>query len=235
MWTASADITKPEAETALTEAVKAGAIGLGEIKSHVAADGPELRRMYALAAELNVSIMVHFQEVPHFDGEGVFATGFSRFEAMLKMFPKTRFIGHADAFWANVSADYANEIDYPSGPIKRGGITDRLLATTRICSAICRPTPETTRSHAIRSSPATSCGAIRTNSSSGAIARASTAAARVWRRRTTPARAGWRASVSPARRWPSCSDRRRPTSSANWSGATRERFSQSTSDARDHS
>ena len=127
VWTASADITRPEAETVLTRAVKAGAIGIGEIKSHVAADGPELRRMYALAAELNVSIMVHFQEVPHFDGEGVFATGFSRFEAMLKMFPKTRFIGHADAFWANVSADYANEIDYPSGRITRGGITDRLL------------------------------------------------------------------------------------------------------------
>ena len=25
------------------------------------------------------------------------------------------------------SADYANEVDYPSGPIKRGGVTDKLL------------------------------------------------------------------------------------------------------------
>jgi hypothetical protein len=41
---------------------------------------------------------------------------------------KTTFIGHADAFWANMSADYRNEAAYPSGPIVRGGITDRLLA-----------------------------------------------------------------------------------------------------------
>lgn len=127
-WFASTDITKPEAEDLLTKAVKAGAIGLGELKSHVAAAGPELRRMYALAAELNVPILVHFQEVPHTSTEGTFATGFKDFEAVLKNYPKTRFIGHADAFWANISADYANETAYPSGKIKRGGITDKWLS-----------------------------------------------------------------------------------------------------------
>ena len=127
VWAASADITRPEAAELLTKAVKDGAIGLGEIKFHVEADGPELRSMYALAAELDVPILVHFQEVPHFEGEGVWSAGFKRFEAMLKAYPKTKFIGHADAFWANVSADYANEAAYPTGPIKRGGITDKLL------------------------------------------------------------------------------------------------------------
>ena len=127
VWSASADITKPDAAEILTKAVKDGAQGLREIKFHVEADGPELSRMYALAAELDVPILVHFQEVPHFEGEGVFSTGFKRFEAILKSYPKTKFIGHADAFWANVSADYANEAAYPTGPIKRGGITDKLL------------------------------------------------------------------------------------------------------------
>jgi predicted TIM-barrel fold metal-dependent hydrolase len=128
VWFASTDITKPEAEAILTQAVKEGAGGLGEIKFHVEAAGPELRRMYALAAELNVPIQIHFQEVPHTPTEGVFSTGFKNFEAMLKAYPKTRFLGHADAFWANVSADYANDAAYPSGPIKRGGITDKLLS-----------------------------------------------------------------------------------------------------------
>ena len=127
-WFASADITKPEAEAMLTAAVKKGAIGLGELKSHVAAAGPELRRMYSLATELNVPILVHFQEVPHTPTEGVFSTGFKDFEAILKAYPRTRFIGHADAFWANVSADYANADAYPTGKIKRGGVTDKLLA-----------------------------------------------------------------------------------------------------------
>jgi predicted TIM-barrel fold metal-dependent hydrolase len=126
-WFASTDITKPEAEALLTKAIKNGAIGFGEIKFHVEAAGPELRRMYALAADLNVPILIHFQEVPHTPSEGVFATGWRNFEVMLKAYPKTRFIGHADAFWANVSADYANDVAYPSGPVKRGGVTDKLL------------------------------------------------------------------------------------------------------------
>jgi predicted TIM-barrel fold metal-dependent hydrolase len=111
----------------LTKAVKAGAIGFGELKSRVAAAGPELRRVYALAAELGVPVLVHFQEVPHTPTEGTFATGFKEFEAVLKAYPKTRFIGHADAFWANISADYANETAYPAGKIKPGGVTDKLL------------------------------------------------------------------------------------------------------------
>ena len=88
----------------LTRAIKSGAVGFGEMKFHVEADGPEFRRVYALAAELNVPILIHFQEVPHTPTEGVFATGFKNFEAILKAYPKTRFIGHADAFWANISA-----------------------------------------------------------------------------------------------------------------------------------
>jgi predicted TIM-barrel fold metal-dependent hydrolase len=127
VWSASTDITKPDAAAVLTKAVKDGARGLGELKSHVEADGPEMRRMYALAGELDVPILVHFQEVPHFEGEGTFGSGFKRLEALLKAYPKTRFIGHADAFWANVSADYADEAAYPTGPIKRGGVTDKLL------------------------------------------------------------------------------------------------------------
>ena len=127
VWAASTDITSPGAEARLTEAVKKGALGFAEMKFRVAADSAEFQRAYALAAELGVPIMIHFQEVPHFEGEGVFATGFKQFEAMLKKYPKTRFVGHADAFWANVDARYANEAAYPSGPITRGGVTDKLL------------------------------------------------------------------------------------------------------------
>ena len=127
-WFASADVTKPDAETLLSGAIKSGAIGFGEMKFHVEAAGPEFRRAYALAADLNVPILIHFQEVPHTPTEGVFATGFKNFEAVLKAFPKTRFIGHADAFWANISAGYDNDVAYPAGKITPGGVTDRLLS-----------------------------------------------------------------------------------------------------------
>src|SRR5215208_3650316 len=127
-WFNTVDITKPEAEAQLTQAVKDGARGFGELKFHLAADGPELRRVYALAADLQVPVLVHFQEVDHFPNEGTWGTGYAKtFESILKAYPKTTFIGHADAFWANVSADYQNEAAYPAGPIARGGLTDRLL------------------------------------------------------------------------------------------------------------
>jgi uncharacterized protein len=128
-WFNSYDVTQPDAEAMLTQAVKSGAQGFGEMKFHVAADGPELRRMYGLAADLHVPILIHFQEVDHTANEGTWSAGFAKtFESVLKAYPRTTFIGHADAFWANVSADYHNEAAYPTGPIKRGGVTDRWLA-----------------------------------------------------------------------------------------------------------
>ncbi len=124
---ASIDMTQPDAIDRLRAAAKGGAIGFGEIKSQVAAAGPEMQRLYALAAELNVPITMHFQEVSQPGSPGTFNTGLKTFDAMLRAYPKTTFIGHADAFWANVSADYAEDTSYPKGPIKPGGVTDRFL------------------------------------------------------------------------------------------------------------
>jgi uncharacterized protein len=128
IWFSSYDVTQPDAERVLTQAVKNGAQGFGEMKFHVAADGPELRRIYALAADLQVPILIHFQEVDHTPNEGTWSTGFAKtFDSVLKTYPRTTFIGHADAFWANVSADYHNEAVYPGGAVKRGGVTDKWL------------------------------------------------------------------------------------------------------------
>ena len=128
VWFASADVSKPESAGILTNAVRSGALGLGEIKNQVQCDGPEMKRMYALAADLNVPVQIHFGDVPQAAGNGVYNGGFKRFDTMLKAFPKTKFIAHADTFWANVSADYAYDTAYPSGPIKPGGISDKWLS-----------------------------------------------------------------------------------------------------------
>jgi hypothetical protein len=124
----SAGVGQPAGIGALAQAVKSGARGFGEIKLHYATDGPEFRRAYALAADLDVPIHDHSQRSIT-STTGKWSPGFAtNFERILKDFPRTTFIGHADAFWANVSADYHNEAAYPSGPIVRGGITDKLLA-----------------------------------------------------------------------------------------------------------
>jgi uncharacterized protein len=128
VWFVSADVSKRDSIALLTKAVKGGALGLGEIKYQVPCDGPEMKRAYALAAELNVPILIHFGDVPQTSGNGVFSGGFKRFDAMLKAFPRTKFIAHADTFWANVSSDYGYDTAYPSGPIKPGGLSDKWLS-----------------------------------------------------------------------------------------------------------
>jgi len=125
---ASVDVTQADAFAQLRAAVKDGAIGLGEIKSHVEAAGLEMQKLYALAAELDVPITIHFQEISQPGSPGTYNTGLKKFDAILKAFPKTKFIGHADAFWANVSADYAEDTAYPKGRIKPGGVSDRFLS-----------------------------------------------------------------------------------------------------------
>jgi predicted TIM-barrel fold metal-dependent hydrolase len=127
-WFAAADVTKPEAGALLTQVVKNGAKGFGELKFPVAADGPEMRRVYDLAAELNVPVLIHFQEIGQPAAPGGYNTGIKRFAGILKAYPRTKFIGHADAFWANISADYHEQEAYPTGPIVPGGVTDKLLA-----------------------------------------------------------------------------------------------------------
>lgn len=125
---ASVNVAQPDAIEVLTNAVKSGAIGLGELKSRVAADSDEMRRVYALAADLRVPVLIHFQDFPQNPQDGTYNAGISRFPAILKAFPKTTFIGHGDSFWANISADVPDGVSYPTGPIKPGGLTDRMLA-----------------------------------------------------------------------------------------------------------
>ena len=126
-WFVGADMTKPGALDILRNNLAAGAIGLGELKSHVACDGPEMRSVYALAAEMNVPVLIHFADFPQFDGEGTWNSGIARFPATVKANPRTIFIGHGDAFWSNTSSDVPDGVPYPAGKIKSGGVSDLLL------------------------------------------------------------------------------------------------------------
>ena len=124
---ASVSITDPKAVEMLTLAVRDGAIAFGELKTPVQADGPELQRLYALAAELDVPIMVHFQEYPNSPQGVFFANGYKNVPKLLEKFPKTKFVLHANSVWGNISA--VNDVagDYPTGKITPGGLTDKML------------------------------------------------------------------------------------------------------------
>jgi predicted TIM-barrel fold metal-dependent hydrolase len=96
-------------------------MGFGELKFTVAVDSPEMHRVYKLAEELRVPLLLHFE----FER---YNTGIERFESVLKTYPKVNFIAHAQTWWGNISADLDPVELYPKGPVKPGGLSDRLLS-----------------------------------------------------------------------------------------------------------
>ena len=122
------DPTAPDADKVLRDALKGGAVSIGEMKFHVALDSPEMRRVYDVAAEMNVPVMMHIQTFPHFPGEMPYNTGYPQFDKVLRAYPRTTFIGHGDLFWAHISALVPTDRGYPVGPIERGGLTDKWLS-----------------------------------------------------------------------------------------------------------
>jgi predicted TIM-barrel fold metal-dependent hydrolase len=117
----STDVRAPEASDSIRAGLKGGAIGIGELKYPVQVDGPEMSRVYDIAAEFRVPVLIHFEE-------GGFNSGFKRLPNLLKAHSKTVFIGHGQTWWANISADTANEAGYPTGAVKSGGLADKLLS-----------------------------------------------------------------------------------------------------------
>jgi predicted TIM-barrel fold metal-dependent hydrolase len=124
----AADPAQPGSDETIRKALQEGAVSVGELKYHLALDSPEMRRVYEICAEMDVPVMVHIQNFPHFPGELPYNTGYPEFYKALRAYPKTKFIGHADFFWANISADVPTDRGYPSGPVKPGGLTDKFLS-----------------------------------------------------------------------------------------------------------
>ncbi len=122
------DPAQAEAPHLLRAALSGGAVSIGELKYHLALDSPEMRRVYDIAAEMQVPVMMHIQNFPHYPGELPYNTGYPQFDQVLRAYPKTNFIGHGDLFWAHISSDVPTDRGYPTGPIKPGGLTDQWLS-----------------------------------------------------------------------------------------------------------
>lgn len=124
----ASDPAQPDIAQVLRKAISGGAVSIGELKYHLALDSPEMRRVYDVAAETQVPVMMHIQNFPHFPGELPYNTGFDHFDKILRAYPKTKFIGHGDLFWANISAEVPTDRGYPTGPVTPGGLTDKWLS-----------------------------------------------------------------------------------------------------------
>lgn len=113
----------PKATAAIEKYLKLGAVVIGEQKFGVECDSPEMQRIYALAADYRVPVLMHWQYK-------MYNYGFERFYKMLEKFPKTIFLGHAQTWWAHIDRNYQDDTKnlYPKGKVTPGGLTDRYLS-----------------------------------------------------------------------------------------------------------
>jgi hypothetical protein len=154
-WFGSADVTKPDAEQLLTQAVKNGAKGFGELKFPVAADGPEMRGSMTWRRAGNVPVLIHFQEVGQPAARRLQHRHQTFSPRSLKAYPQP-----SSSAMPMPSGQYQRRLyeqeAYPTGPIVPGGIRQAVVATIPTCS----PTPPpircpTMRCHATPPSPPT--------------------------------------------------------------------------------
>jgi len=109
-----------DTEREIKRYLRRGALGIGEQKFQVACDSADMDRVFAVAAEFQVPVLMHFQH-------GKYNTGIERFHLVLEKYPRVNFIGHAQTWWANIDKNRQQSVLYPTTPVTPGGITDRLL------------------------------------------------------------------------------------------------------------
>lgn len=119
------DVRQPDSPDRIRRYRELGCRGVGEQKEHVSFGDRRIENLIALCDELNWPIVIHFQ-----DGKNGYNQGMAdHLEAYLKRYRRVRIIGHAQTWWANISAEVPppDKTLYPTGPLKPGGLLDRLL------------------------------------------------------------------------------------------------------------
>lgn len=101
--------------------LKRGAVVIAEQKFGVDCDSAEMQKIYTLARAYDVPVLMHWQFK-------MYNYGFERFHKMLEKFPRVKFLGHAQTWWANIDRNHTDQsVLYPKGPVTPGGLTDRYL------------------------------------------------------------------------------------------------------------
>lgn len=111
----------PGARKEISKWLKRGGLGIGEQKFQVDCDSPAIEEIAQIAQDFGVPVLLHFQH-------NKYNKHIERFHKILEKFPRVKFIGHAQTWWANIDKNCDQKSMYPTGKIAPGGITDRLLS-----------------------------------------------------------------------------------------------------------
>ncbi len=107
----------------LAEYAAAGCRGFGENLCGLPIDDPMQRRVYEACARLRLPVVLHIDRWINRD-----APGLPGLERIVKDYPEVTFIGHAQCFWREISAEVDPEGLYPTGPVVPGGRVEELLS-----------------------------------------------------------------------------------------------------------
>lgn len=120
------DVRRPDFLDRVQAYHRLGCRGVGEQKEHLPLSDPRIESLIALCDELDWPITLHFQDGPDGFNQGLA----EHLEPYLKRYRRVRIIGHAQTWWANISADVPSpeQTLYPKGPVQAGGLLDRLLS-----------------------------------------------------------------------------------------------------------
>ena len=99
-----------------------GCRGIGEYKVKLYIDDKRALRLYELAAEKEVPILIHM--------DNTFNPDIYRFEKILDNYKETIFIMHGPGWWKHISGDAGKNV-YPKGNIKPGGKMLKILRKYR--------------------------------------------------------------------------------------------------------
>lgn len=106
-----------------------GCKGIGEVVANMPFNHPMMENLFRCAEKVSLPLTFHIS--PTLGGNyGIFdEPGLPLLEGALRKFPTLRFLGHSQAFWAEIAplAHVEDRKDYPKGPVTRPGRVVELM------------------------------------------------------------------------------------------------------------
>ena len=132
-WMCNLDPVAPETVYDRLKACRdQGAVGIGELMINKPLDDPFLEAVFDAAGKLDLPVTFHMSPEVGFGYGVVDGPGLPLLEKALQKFPDTKFVGHSQCFWIEISGDAPGDRDgrnsWGSGPVMPGGRVPELFA-----------------------------------------------------------------------------------------------------------
>ncbi len=103
---------------------QAGFLGVGEVCANLPFLDARVQNLFAAAEANNLLLTFHISPFRNYSYGLVDDGGLPQLEESLKRYPRLRFLGHSQAFWAEISSlqSIDDRLGYPKGPVSEGAV-----------------------------------------------------------------------------------------------------------------